>query len=172
MNNCKNCNNPIIPSKKFCNSSCAAIYNNKKFPKRTKGREIPKCLNCGNDIKTDSYIRYNRMYCSNKCQASLTHSKVMERVKNEDWLGWSDQTIHSNSKAYLIELYGNKCMKCNWSEVNRWTGKIPIELNHIDGNPNNKSLTNLEILCPNCHSLSEFTKSRGSGRKWRNTKSK
>ena len=60
-------------------------------------------------------------------------------------------------------------MKCSWDVVNQWTGKVPIELNHIDGNPENHSLENVELVCPNCHSLSPFTKSRGKGRKWRKT---
>lgn len=44
-----------------------------------------------------------------------------------------------------------KCEKCkneNWLD-----GKIPLELHHIDGNKYNNSLDNLQILCPNCHSL-------------------
>jgi predicted hotdog family 3-hydroxylacyl-ACP dehydratase len=28
---------------------------------------------------------------------------------------------------------------------------IPLELHHIDGNHHNNSLSNLQILCPNCH---------------------
>ena len=30
---------------------------------------------------------------------------------------------------------------------------IPLELHHKDGNRYNNDLENLEILCPNCHSL-------------------
>ena len=46
-------------------------------------------------------------------------------------------------------------MKCNWCEINKVTGKVPIQLEHIDGNSNNNNLDNLELLCPNCHSLTE-----------------
>jgi 5-methylcytosine-specific restriction endonuclease McrA len=60
-------------------------------------------------------------------------------------------------------------MCCGWSEINKWTKKVPIELNHIDGNPENHNIKNLELLCPNCHSLTEFYKRRGKGRKWRKT---
>lgn len=45
------------------------------------------------------------------------------------------------------------CEKCLRSE---WGGqKIPLELHHIDGNSQNHILTNLEILCPNCHTVTE-----------------
>ena len=49
LKNCLNCGNPIIKKEnKFCNSSCAASYNNKKSPKREK--KIRICLNCGKEI--------------------------------------------------------------------------------------------------------------------------
>lgn len=44
-------------------------------------------------------------------------------------------------------------MKCSWNEINPYTQKIPIELNHIDGNFENNNINNLELLCPNCHAL-------------------
>ena len=45
------------------------------------------------------------------------------------------------------------CEKCGVSE---WFGrKLPLELHHKDGNHHNNRLENLEILCPNCHSIQE-----------------
>lgn len=45
------------------------------------------------------------------------------------------------------------CEKCGVSE---WMGvKLPLELHHKDGNHFNNQLENLEILCPNCHSIQE-----------------
>ena len=45
------------------------------------------------------------------------------------------------------------CEKCGISE---WMGvKLPLELHHKDGNHFNNQLENLEILCPNCHSIQE-----------------
>lgn len=44
-----------------------------------------------------------------------------------------------------------KCMSCDQTE---WLGNpIPLELDHIDGNSTNNQLTNLRLLCPNCHAL-------------------
>jgi len=66
----------------------------------------------------------------------------------------------------LVETYGKKCMKCGWDEVHPITKNIPIELEHKDGNSENHSLNNLELLCPNCHSLTPTYKSlnKGNGR--------
>ena len=50
----------------------------------------------------------------------------------------------------LIALRGRKCECCGLTE---WLGKeINLEIHHKDGDRLNNSLTNLEILCPNCHS--------------------
>lgn len=43
------------------------------------------------------------------------------------------------------------CSCCNGE---RWLdGPIPLELDHIDGNSSNNVLSNLRLLCPNCHAL-------------------
>lgn len=44
-----------------------------------------------------------------------------------------------------------KCEKCG---IDSWLGeKAPLELDHIDNDHFNNELSNLQILCPNCHSL-------------------
>lgn len=58
-------------------------------------------------------------------------------------------------KAKLIRdgLKEDKCERCGISE---WQGKkLTLELHHKDGNHYNNTLSNLQILCPNCHSLTE-----------------
>jgi 5-methylcytosine-specific restriction endonuclease McrA len=32
---------------------------------------------------------------------------------------------------------------------------IPLELHHIDGNHNNNDLSNIQLLCPNCHAQTD-----------------
>ena len=51
-----------------------------------------------------------------------------------------------------------KCEKCKWAERNEYTGNIPIELEHIDGNFKNNNIDSLRLLCPNCHSLTSTYK--------------
>lgn len=58
-------------------------------------------------------------------------------------------------KMRLLEenLKENKCECCGISE---WNGKaINCQLHHIDGDETNNELSNLQMLCPNCHSQTD-----------------
>jgi hypothetical protein len=69
------------------------------------------------------------------------------------------ESVSGYIKRWLREKYGNKCSKCGWHEINPYTGNVPLEAEHIDGNFKNNRPENLDLLCPNCHSL---TKTYGS----------
>lgn len=131
---------------------------------RNREKKEKKCLYCGNDIPN------RNIYCNNKCQSKYKTKQRYNLVIEErfDEIG-NKASIDRLTKRYLIFLHGEKCMKCDWNKINPWTKKVPIELNHIDGNPENHKIKNCELICPNCHSLTQFTKSRGKGRKWRKT---
>lgn len=56
---------------------------------------------------------------------------------------------------------GYKSYKCEKCGLSKWLGqKIPLELHHKDGNNMNNDLNNLELLCPNCHALTDTYRSK------------
>lgn len=61
-------------------------------------------------------------------------------------------------KRNLIEKRGHKCESCGRKT---WMKKdIPLELDHINGDPYNHDESNLKLLCPNCHTLTPTYKGR------------
>ena len=63
----------------------------------------------------------------------------------------SKRLVSSGYKKY-------KCEHCGISDYN--SKPISLELDHIDGNNSNHSLSNLRLLCPNCHSQTPTYKSK------------
>jgi hypothetical protein len=87
-------------------------------------------------------------------------------------IGISVRNISGHLKKYLFEKYGEKCSECKWNKRHPKTGRVPLEIDHIDGNSENNLEKNLKLLCPNCHALTPYFKNfnRGKGRKWRTDK--
>lgn len=66
--------------------------------------------------------------------------------------GYSKKNGKTTLQA-IINLRGRKCEQCQNTE---WLGNpINLEIHHLDGNHQNNDLSNLQLLCPNCHSYTE-----------------
>lgn len=64
-------------------------------------------------------------------------------------------------KFVLLYKSGWKCWECGFDK-RRDNGGVILELDHIDGNHNNNEKSNLRILCPNCHALTENFRNWGN----------
>ena len=126
----------------FCSHSCSATYNNRRR------KVIYYCLNCGKEV--------NNLYCSTQCQKRYENRKYIERWKigkETGNVGINWIVLSATVRNYLLEKTKYKCSQCGWGEINPTTKRIPLEIDHIDGDFLNSSLENLRVLCPNCHSL-------------------
>lgn len=88
-------------------------------------------------------------------------SKTCRRLPIEVYLS-NKKYIQSDSlkKRLIKENYkDHRCEKCGLTE---WQDNpIPLELHHKDGNRFNNALDNIELLCPNCHALTENYRGKG-----------
>ena len=119
------------------------------------------CLDCGTELD-----RRVQRYCNCRCQQAY-----VRRVYIEAWLAgtvsgmgtWAN--VSSHVRHYLLNKYG-ACVVCGWAERNPVTGKIPLHIDHIDGDWRNNRPENLRVLCPNHHALTANygALNRGNGR--------
>lgn len=66
--------------------------------------------------------------------------------------GSNFQSYKLKKRLFDAGLKFPKCEKCGWAQKSD-DGRVPLELDHINGNVHDNRLKNLRILCPNCHSL-------------------
>jgi Zn finger protein HypA/HybF involved in hydrogenase expression len=132
----------------------------------SRRRIVIVCRNCGKSIHPH-YSSFG-IYCCLTCQI-----EYQTKLKIDNWLSGKINPYNTNgllrpwARRYVFKINSNKCSQCGWAETNKYTGRIPLEIDHIDGNFKNNSLENIRLLCPNCHSLTSTFKNsnKGHGRK-------
>lgn len=182
--NCKQCNKEIIKNKKeynllnnyFCSRSCAAIYNNKMFPKRP---QTHKCKSCGTSTTAryrycelcrsqgkhlkskcrncDTPISNKYKYCSG-CRSQgkhLTNNNFIVNNILQKYFIIKGANRYSPIRDHARKVTGNRLQKCIICGYDRH-----IETCHIkeikEFSPDTKigivnDPSNLVLLCPNHH---------------------
>ncbi len=176
--NCRNCQE-IIPfekidrdSKLFCSSSCSAKYNNRQRGQNTseakkavyprKPKSLP-CINCGGPSRNSQ-----KKFCSTQCSATYRSEQIVKK--------WLDGQIDGHTGAafalrnavreYVLKQADYACSmtvdgeRCGWNKRHKSDDRPLVEVDHIDGDAANSKLSNLRVLCPNCHSETPTFRSR------------
>lgn len=112
---------------KYCSRSC--YYK----AMRLKGSVECACRHCGSQFKASPSEK--RKYCSRACINKATKSI---------WSPSFCTARKSMSRRRLII----ECERCGYDREKRILG-----VHHKDRDRRNNELSNLEVLCPNCHSL-------------------
>jgi 5-methylcytosine-specific restriction endonuclease McrA len=156
---CLNCESPTT-NPKFCSSSCSAKYNNrgrkrseasrKKVADALRGR-----VGWSRGVKQSPDHIAARMagFSPEKRMQAIekTRQKAKARLQERFRKIEQDTPVSERSlRRYLVDTIG-KCMGCSITE---WLSQpLVLEIHHIDGNDKHNKLSNVQLLCPNCHSL-------------------
>lgn len=96
-------------------------------------------------------------------RAQLQQEKTALKIENGEW-----NPLHSSLRTirnYILRIRGHKCELCF---LDSWQNNpIPLEVHHINGNAKDNALDNLQIICPNCHALTDSYKGKNKGKSTR-----
>ncbi len=155
----------ITRQRTFCSPECHSEFQKQKMNgNQIRKHEAAYCKNCGKELKNSRH-----KYCDNQCQAEFQYKDYIEKWKSGLVNGLTGEyQLSKHIKRYIKEKFDNKCCECGWNKINPITESSPLEVHHKDGDYKNNKEENLELLCPNCHSLTENYKSLNkNGRKER-----
>lgn len=178
--NCQNEHNGEYGSGRFCSQKCSRSFSTKTNREETN-RKVSETLKTKYKNKeilphnTFKLGKDNRRECRphltgnfkhtdetkqklKKIQTEISKSKLEFKIKNTRF----EHLSKNLRKKIVLNEQNNKCL-CG---INEWNGKrLTLQLDHIDGNRNNNQRTNLRILCPNCHSITETYSGKNSFKK-------
>lgn len=143
---CKHCNQ-ITTNPAFCSRSCAASYNNCKFPKKSKSLKLRFCKHCNIsvlgrrttcDACNPSYVDWSCLTLAElRAKALYQHSARIRQIARNTYRR-SDRPKHC-----IICGYDNHYEVCHKRPIQDFPNNTPIaQINEID---------NLVALCPNHH---------------------
>lgn len=82
-------------------------------------------------------------------------SEILVENSNYQSYKLSQRLLKENIKEHRCE----RCKRTEWEGV-----PIPLELHHVNGNRTDNRISNLQLLCPNCHALTDNYRGKNIGK--------
>ena len=109
-------------------------------------------------LKRITFLRFKKFLCV-ECVRSKVSNTLIENHKKKMEITPYHLKSSKERKISKCLLQDKKCNKCGYNLYDIYTG--PYELHHIDGNCNNITLENEEVLCCNCHAMTDNYRFKG-----------
>jgi len=132
----------------------------------TNDRDIKEyqliCFKCNTPfvkkLRGETFKRKKEFLCDNCIRQKVSESIKKTSIKKIDLLPY-DKKPRDVRKQIKWDYQNHKCNRCDFNKYGPLSG--PYELHHKDGNANNKSIDNEELLCCNCHSMTDNYRFKG-----------
>jgi len=111
------------------------------------------CPICDKSFNTLEQHPREKATCSHGCANTYFRSGLNN--------GMFKASGHGNYRHYAMLKFPHKCNRCSWA-----IKKEILHVHHKNRDRNDNNLSNLEILCPNCHYLEHYEQKDGLYR-WR-----
>lgn len=121
------------------------------------------CVQCGKPLSGRKQITF----CSNACQSQHKFNLFIERWKKGEEKGFrgENKALSKHVRKYMLQRENYSCQMCGWNKRHPVDGLPLVEVDHVDGNAENTMESNLRVLCPNCHSMTDTFRRRNTGSK-------
>ncbi len=116
----------------YCSSACFG---------RASRKEVP-CIVCTKPILAGRHAKTCSRACSNKYRTGISYKlgrPLKDKVKNQRSL-----------KLRLIKERGVTCERCGFAKLEI------LHVHHKDRDRSHNELTNLALICPNCHAEEHY----------------
>lgn len=130
--------------------------------------EIARLMECNIKTLNNFLSNLDIAYHGNQGGKGIAALNQSKYIPFNIYINRKDININTNKIRKKLLRDGLKQYICEECGNTQWNGlPIPLEVHHKDGNRKNNELTNLQLLCPNCHALTPTY--RGKNKKKMNT---
>ena len=158
----EDCNLPCMELKygkekysKFCSRSHANTHNHSDETKKKIGGGLKRFYGSESNKRTVfSKSKGMRFYVKNSISRIYGVLPIPEDIKIN-----KQRILNGFSHKFYKRVLSN--YSCEHCGVSQWKGqRAYLEIDHIDGNKKNNALSNLRLLCVNCHSQTDTYKNK------------
>jgi YHS domain-containing protein len=154
---CKNCHNKFYTTKNnvqkvlskkhgikldFCSTKCSGLFKRKKIK--------INCSQCHKKIEVlPSQLKkskHGKNFCNKSCAAIFNNEhRILNRPNKSCY------------RKQALKKLTNECLMCGYKK------HIPVlQIHHKDKDRTNNKISNLEVLCPTCHTEKHFLEKTGT----------
>lgn len=120
---------------------------------------------CGRRCQDLYYAEFRQcLRCKKKIESGIVCHDCRKPIWSPERMTPFDNLLGDRAKRVRI-IKEQGVPHCEVCMLSIWMDRpIPLEIDHIDGDPENGKRENCRVICPNCHAQTDTYKGRNIGR--------